>query len=1746
MFQKRSTNHCIGILILSALVIPGVVQCYANQPVSFADPALKAAVEEWLSISDPTPMDMLELDYFWASDMQITDLTGLEYALRLEDLDLEYNFIADLSPISGLKRLTELWLTGNQIDDLSPLSQLTKLNTLFLGENYISDISALAQLKRLRTLGLTDNYLADISILSHMTNLTDLQLSYNHITDISGLSQLTKLETLSLSENNIVDVSTLSQLKNLTDLLLASNQISDISALSQLTNLTDLWLAGNHISNISALSGLTNLTELWLAENHVSDISAVSRLTNLTDLWLFNNEISNISPLSQLTNLTQLSLAGNRITTISALADLLDLAILTLQGNQIVDISPLRQLTNLNMLVLADNLIVDLSPLHLLTKLTHLSVEINALSEISYCTDIPLIRSNNPHLVWFKHDPIPPKCVQGQQARTIFVNPKASAAFDGSSWYRPLRYLQDALDVARYGDEIRVAQGICRPDLGDDFIPGDPNASFQLNAGVTLRGGFAGLGVMNNSEIEVDPNHRDMSRFETILSGDLLGNDDGSWRGDGDDPAREDNARRVVSVDYSDSATVLDGFTVSGGHAYTSFWDDDYRSFGDFGGGIGVTNIAAFASLSIFQCTFMDNYAHVGGGGIYCVDVTLVDCDFINNHAGIAGGGIKVSSADVKGCLFRGNSAGDGGSGADTYGHVKFSDCLFAENSSERAAGAIGVETDLFLIDRTDPFNDPNIHVVTLDTVTIQGDVAAPYEANAGYFQNNIVRLTGDFDLETGQLDVLSVLFEGGGSVNIAEQAGLRVVGGTRSYPTVVKCIINGPGYIEIDHGTQLILDANSVVNLSGSKDAIPDPCSAGRITVKGSLVVQGHATLEGTNVDVYVLDANSTNDIKYNNIRLVEASTGFGGELFVTEHATIRQNNIVSEGDRYLDLDPDPKVEQRPTITQNRISVIIKEGTLGSQGTLLELRAKDYEGIGDSGAFRVSADNPGFTDDPSENWVLESLSLQAHAKLNLTNRQGFRYQDPLDPFPETVYVKELVLGPHSVLNTALQTLYYQDLVIVDSNGHELARNPASADLVFVNGAQFTDIPLLGFSLGVIAMNDTAPSPHNEFDIRVRQRLVDPNDQQPDPNDPTLVGSIELIRDDPAIPAGHGGVMEMRTQAPGKQSASSIAAKGAFSRAGDEEITVEFDYLFLADPDGQAELIVYLSDHPEVSRDHQAPYEIARIFPPVAGRPGSVGSGKFAFFSGTFSRNGLNFTRGTYVELELRGAGARCWIDNWDPQVSCTAKCGDFDPRDFPQGGVPGINVYDYLVMLSEFGLTDSYKRCLDMVTDGCVNMDDLMNWEIREELNRCPALPATLTPSAVTSRSIGMFGLLPDLPDPSSTHPLRISGKPYAFAGGTRMPSTVSYDVSTEGVCAGPGTAITPVASGYGRLVTDSQGHTYQLHSGQKLIHSDTGDVVLASSAAHSDATVFSHQDLDSVLVGLVDKRGLPLLDVAFDPGDADIVYVVPVLVNDSDSAAAKLRLERDAQGYTGRYDILALFVPTASNVVTYPEHTEHFSSEPDFQHLHEIEVGSDGLVYILSSHTGRSGPRLVGNSWLLVFDGQGGSHKRAIDLHTMGLVAPTAMAVSSGATEKHLYFASSQVTKGEPQQLAAQVYSLPIKDIDSVATEDLALAVIDINCPAPVFCDTHAHLYDPNEGCVAAITSISTHPSKGHVYVTGFVAPRFSSSFTFPVHQTKEFFTTPIFATIPPDGPIEPARIITHADLALPMSMVWALPDE
>ncbi|MCG8407878.1 MAG: right-handed parallel beta-helix repeat-containing protein, partial [Phycisphaerales bacterium] len=469
-----------------------------------------------------------------------------------------------------------------------------------------------------------------------------------------------------------------------------------------------------------------------------------------------------------------------------------------------------------------------------------------------------------------------------------------------------------------------------------------------------------------------------------------------------------------------------------------------------------------------------------------------------------------------------------------------------------------GGETGLDLVDAQSRFRDVSV---------VAGQ--SP-EAMAVRIVNSMARLDGE--LRLGGLVVFwNTWIEGNGTlildrlanpnsrIHVTRQFEFR---GLRSdyppSPTIIHGIsVRGSGDIDIDPGEILLLESGALIDLSGEDDSDEclDPAESGdwgTITVGGTLIARD-STIRNTNVLVEGGELGEATQIFSNDINLIQNPPGWGGEFFVDGTAMIECNIIRSDGDRYLDLDPDPNADPRPVIgegpTANRIFLTITQGVGFDQGELLELRSEDRDhsvNNGLSGAYELESSD-GFADP----WVLERFEVMPDAKVTLTNRQGFVFQDAEIPVPEALYVKKVCLHPGAVLNTGLQRMYYQQLV--DENGQVLSRDPTDPDAPLANGALIEDVPLLGYSLKTIAMEDDT-----EFDVRVRSRLRDPNDEQPT-SPPFKEGSIFRFDDlDPLAPSN--GVMAMKTHAEDRESASSVAAHGAFARAGEDEILVTFLY----------------------------------------------------------------------------------------------------------------------------------------------------------------------------------------------------------------------------------------------------------------------------------------------------------------------------------------------------------------------------------------------------------------------------------------------------------------------------------------------------------------------------------------------------------------------------------------------------------
>ena len=291
--------------------------------VHIPDLNLRAAIAEAVGKSPNAPItaeDMEGLGRLVARNRGIQDLTGLQFAINLDVLDLRDNQISDLSPIAGLIQLRYLWLENTLVSDLSPVRGLENLTELGLDHTLVSDLSPVRDLKNLTRLWFRETHVSDLSPVAGLINLNFIGAGGIPIPDLLPLAGLTKLEILHIRGGDISDLTPLAGLTGLKELTLSRSGILDISPLARLTGLNRLDLSHNEISDLSPLARLTNLKRLDLRRNNlISDVSPLARLTNLNRLQLAENKISNVLPLAGLTNLKWLGIHDNEIFDMSPL-----------------------------------------------------------------------------------------------------------------------------------------------------------------------------------------------------------------------------------------------------------------------------------------------------------------------------------------------------------------------------------------------------------------------------------------------------------------------------------------------------------------------------------------------------------------------------------------------------------------------------------------------------------------------------------------------------------------------------------------------------------------------------------------------------------------------------------------------------------------------------------------------------------------------------------------------------------------------------------------------------------------------------------------------------------------------------------------------------------------------------------------------------------------------------------------------------------------------------------------------------------------------------------------------------------------------------------------------------------------------------------------------------------------------------------------------------------------------------------
>lgn len=226
---------------------------------------------------------------------------------------------------------------------------------------------------------------------------------------------------------------------------------------------------------------------------------------------------------------------------------------------------------------------------------------------------------------------------------------KQGGTGDGSSWDNASGDLQkmiDELAVSNQPGEVWVAAGTYQP-IG--WIDTDKNytAAFRMRDGISVYGGFAGTESSKNAR-SMTGNMPWQYEYKTILKGASY-QDDAVWNAtDTKWNVSSSASRHVVwfaPYPYQEDnsftkVTILDGFTIVGGHAQGDTGINDFRT--DCGGGVfmGVNSY-------LYNCIVKECSALSDGGGVYTEGGRIMGSLIYNSSADGNGGGIFVDNAGI-------------------------------------------------------------------------------------------------------------------------------------------------------------------------------------------------------------------------------------------------------------------------------------------------------------------------------------------------------------------------------------------------------------------------------------------------------------------------------------------------------------------------------------------------------------------------------------------------------------------------------------------------------------------------------------------------------------------------------------------------------------------------------------------------------------------------------------------------------------------------------------------------------------------------------------------------------------------------------------------------------------------------------------------------------------------------------------------------------------------------------------------
>lgn len=264
----------------------------------------------------------------------LTDAGSLVLPSGLEELDLSDNSLSEL-PQLPTDSLQVLRIGGNQIEDISMLEDAIYLEEVDLSGNPLTDLGGLANCTRLEKLNLHGTEEAESDGSSTFGSPIKQNLNKGETTSASDIisKNAGTLRYLDISGTDAFEAA--SQLADLAYLRAEDCGLTDedLEAVGAMSSLQWLDLSGNELTGVPALSGAEALKILDLRDNRIASLSGLPS-TNIQVLLLSGNVLQSPEGLAEAAEYRVLDVDDNPLEDLTGIDQVsyVDYLIVNLEG----------------------------------------------------------------------------------------------------------------------------------------------------------------------------------------------------------------------------------------------------------------------------------------------------------------------------------------------------------------------------------------------------------------------------------------------------------------------------------------------------------------------------------------------------------------------------------------------------------------------------------------------------------------------------------------------------------------------------------------------------------------------------------------------------------------------------------------------------------------------------------------------------------------------------------------------------------------------------------------------------------------------------------------------------------------------------------------------------------------------------------------------------------------------------------------------------------------------------------------------------------------------------------------------------------------------------------------------------------------------------------------------------------------------------------------------------------------------